>query len=417
MYHLNIFAISSLIAADIYLFLALYVWLRQRRALTNQLFSLVGLTMFFWGLGEGMMRASADGKTAMFWATFVIGLGSAFHPAVLLHFWLVFTDKVRSIRQYPIILVIYLPAAIFFSIRFLQPTLFIRQLSLHYWGYSIEGTQLYLGYMLYVAGYTALVAVLTLRTAAKTRGDLSHQARNIGLGILFCLVIGVITQLSHPLLALPLPELSVISTIIFVSLIAFAVSKYGLMVLTTQLVADNMIATMKDYVLAIDPTGQIALANQSLLTDLGYQEDELRTKTLNSVLADDPGKLPFTELRQKMPLTNYPSELVSKTGERVPVSINASLATGESQEIAGIVLVLRDTRQVNDLINGLRQKTNELEISKSQLERNIGELERFNKMVIDREIKMVELKKRIAELEANHDTTIKGTSIGNEDQG
>ncbi|GEM_PF-2865000 len=55
-------------------------------------------------------------------------------------------------------------------------------------------------------------------------------------------------------------------------------------------------------------------------------------------------------------------------------------------------------RQITDI----KTKSHELEKTKEELEKRIADLEKFNALTVSREMKMIELKKRIQELEIKH---------------
>jgi PAS domain S-box-containing protein len=405
MYSFNFFSSLGLIASEIYFLLGFYILAKNIKARANKLFFFVAVTMAVWGLGEGMERASLDPKTAIFWANYIAGLGATLHGPALLHFWLEFSRDINKIRKKLPIVVLYLPALIFLAIRFFYPSLMVTGVTREYWGYSTVGTGLYHIYTLVVAAYVTVVVWLALAKASKSYGKFRQQARNIGLGILISLCIGVLTQVMRPLLRLDIPELSVISTFIFISFITYAMSKYGLLDISFRLVAENIIATMEDYVVAINRDKKIVLVNNLTLNNLGYKEDELLNKPVSILFSADILSLTYEELTKRFPLLNYEAKLISKSGETIPVSANAVILKEESDEAVGFAFVLRDMRQINELINNLQQKTHELEITKKSLEEKVTELKRVNKVIVGRELRMEELRKEVKELKNDSGTS------------
>ena len=406
MYSFNIFSILSLTVAEIYLLVTLYVYFRNPKVTVNKLFAFVGLTMAVWGLGEGMMRASLEPDTALFWARYVVGIGSTFHSAVLLHFWLVFSGRMAAFEKKLPAIIIYFPSAVFFILRVFYPDTLVNGVAKEYWGYSSIGTPIYLSFMLYLIVFTSIVVFLALKTSSQTTGKLKQQSRNIGFGVLFSVLAGLLTQVSRPLFNFPVPELTVISTIVFISLIAYAVSRYGLLVITSKVVAENIIATMDDYVIVIDKNTNIALVNNSILNKLGYKEGELLNKPISVLLSSDISSLTYEQLVSRFPLINYQAVVLAKNGDKVPISVSAAILREGETEVYGFVFVLRDMRKINELISNLQQKTQEqeaskkeLEKSKTELEQRNAELETINKFAVGRELTMVELKNKIRELE------------------
>jgi PAS domain S-box-containing protein len=368
MYSFGVFSVLSLVVSEMYFVIGIYIFLRNPRSTVNRLYLLVALTMGIWGLGEGMQRASADPSTAFFWAGYVTGIGSAFHVAFLMHFWLAFSGQASRFKRIPVY-VIYLPAAIFVAMRLLYPDLLISGVQLEYWGYSTEGTRLYLAFMAYVAAYSSAVAFMALRASFRVTGALKKHTRNMGLAVLLVVALGIVTQLSRPLLHLPIPELTVISAIIFTSVIAYTVSKYGMLSISVKMLAENIVGTMEDYVIGIDKEKRITIVNNSALANLGYKKEDLVGKPLGAVLSIDVSPMPYDAFLQQFPLTDHQAKVVSKDGISFPVSTNASVVR-DRDEVLGFVFVLRDMRKINELIESLRGKTGELNEKVAELEKN-----------------------------------------------
>jgi len=407
MYDFSIYSILSLVVSEVYLLISVYILSKNPRSSVNRMFLLVGVSMAVWGLGEGMQRASPDAVTAFLWGNYVTVLGSSFHSVFLLHFWIVFSGKIESFSK-KVIAALYLPGVVFLLVRLVDPGILIKGMSLEYWGYSTEGTPLYIIYMLYVMAYALAVALLALRASRKTYGSLKRQTRNIAVGILLVILIGVATQITRPLFHLGVPELTVTSTIIFISMIAYAVARYNLLTITPKLIAEEVIATMGDYVIAVDRNMRIALVNNSTLREFGYERGDLMGKSLDAVISDKTLSSGYDELLRNSPLSGRDTFLKKNGGGKVPVSANLSVLREGKRYAYGFVFVLRDMRKMNEMISSLRRKTEELSVSKKKAEdshrelarRNV-ELERINKLAVGRELKMVELKKRLEKLEGS----------------
>ncbi|MFA5360260.1 MAG: histidine kinase N-terminal 7TM domain-containing protein, partial [Patescibacteria group bacterium] len=376
MYSFNIFSIISIFGSSLYLLLGIFSLFKNPKRSENRLFFLMSFTFFIWGLGEGMGRASNDYQTAYFWAVYVMGFGATINPPVLLHFWTAFSENLegkKSKSKLPI-LIFYIPSIIFTAIYLFYPKIFIEEIVRFYWGYSVIGSPLYIFYMFYVFVYISMAAFLIFRTAFKTSGNIKKQAQYIGGALFFSLFVGAITQISRPIFNFPIPEFSVATSIVFACAVTYAINKYGLMTISTRLVAENIISTIEDYVIAIDKEMKIVFINNSALRDLEYKKEELINRPISTILLTSISKFSYNQALKRFPLQNYPAEIVSKNDDKISVSANISILK-EGSGIIGFAFVLRDMRQTEELIKGLKQKTEELEVAKKELEQRNEEFE------------------------------------------
>ena len=79
------------------------------------------------------------------------------------------------------------------------------------------------------------------------------------------------------------------------------------------------------------------------------------------------------------------------TGEVVPTTLNASALRDVDGNVIGAIGILRDMREYEQVVR-------DLEKSKSELQEKILDLEKFEEVVVGRELKMIELERELETL-------------------
>ncbi|MBW2057346.1 MAG: PAS domain S-box protein [Deltaproteobacteria bacterium] len=156
----------------------------------------------------------------------------------------------------------------------------------------------------------------------------------------------------------------------------------------TQTLYENLILNANDAITLIDPEGTFALVNPKFCEISGYSEGE--TKTLHFSKLIHPEDLPLfaDHHRRRLAGEDVPSNdqfrMIRKTGEVIFVDFNASVVKKEGK-IIGIQAIARDITERKQ--------------AEKELQDRMTELEKWHKLTIDRELRMIELKKKIEELE------------------
>src|SRR5262245_19603901 len=110
---------------------------------------------------------------------------------------------------------------------------------------------------------------------------------------------------------------------------------------------------MVDSVTVVDVDGRITLSNSGAVRLTGYSAAELRGMPIAKILVEDNSGL-RTVAREKIAhgniLRSEESWLLTRDGQRIPVSVTASPVIDAASTLQGIVIVARDVREIRQLL-------------------------------------------------------------------
>jgi transcriptional regulator with PAS, ATPase and Fis domain len=81
----------------------------------------------------------------------------------------------------------------------------------------------------------------------------------------------------------------------------------------------------------------------------------------------------------------------SASGEIIPTTLNASALRDADGRVIGAIGILRDMREYEKVVRDLQE-------SKAELQEKIQDLEKFEEVVVGRELKMIALEKEVENL-------------------
>lgn len=147
-----------------------------------------------------------------------------------------------------------------------------------------------------------------------------------------------------------------------------------------RLILDNSL----DAVLLTSPDGSVYSANKAACEMFGMTEEEICSAGRNGLVdLDDPNLPKFSEERKQTGKAKGELRFKRKNGTIFPADISSALFTNSKGEMRNS-LIIRDISE--------RKKV------ENEIKRKVDELERFNRLMVGREIKMTELKKEVNDL-------------------
>ncbi|MEJ2664496.1 MAG: response regulator, partial [Spirochaetia bacterium] len=170
------------------------------------------------------------------------------------------------------------------------------------------------------------------------------------------LIASLINNMIFRAIDLNIPEMTNTAFAIALFPLGYAVYKYRVFDINPQTAINDIIATMSDTLILLDPDANIKYVNHAATKMLGYREGELFEKPLKLVF---PGRSELGKNQQnpKKLITreriNYAeTAFKSKSGRVIPVSLSLSrIHIGRAGDLIGMVCIARDIteRRLKDL--------------------------------------------------------------------
>lgn len=377
------------------LILAFYIFFSNRKSHTNFIFSATLFILSFWIITQNFFRTAGSMEEAEFW----LNLASFTWPFVLaltLNFTLSYTGKTKILERKITYAIIYLPA-LFFSALELTTDLLTGTPMKFSWGYVYGTPENLINYMSFawaiLMGTVSILLVFRHFMKSKER-ETRKQAAFVCIGLAIPLISNSINEFVFPMFSLMrLDEVFPFSSFIMSLFISYAILRYNLFSLTPESAADSILSSMADGIILTDAEGTVTYANKAILEMLGYSQGELIGMKADNLFGS--GSSNFSTIMPKIQNgdTSYSeSTFRTKDGRQIPISLSGSVVRGSGKNTQGFVINSRD-------ISKKKKEEEEMMKSNRELHEKTEELEKINKMAIGREQKMIELKKRIADLE------------------
>ncbi len=160
--------------------------------------------------------------------------------------------------------------------------------------------------------------------------------------------------------------------------------------------ARSLVEASLDPLVTISPEGKITDVNEATIKVTGVSRESL----VGADFADyftEPAKARegYQQVFSKGFVTDYPLTIRHREGKLTDVLYNASVYKDAAGNVLGVFAAARDiTAQKRAEAQVAEQRSRELD--------RLAELERFQKLTVGRELKMIELKKEIEELKTRH---------------
>ena len=155
--------------------------------------------------------------------------------------------------------------------------------------------------------------------------------------------------------------------------------------------ARSLIEAGLDPLVAISPEGKITDVNEATVTVTGIPREQLIGTAFSDYFTEpDKANEGYQRAFAQGSVTDYPLTIRRPNGTLSEVLYNASVYRDEAGVVLGVFAAARDVTE---------QKLAQSELAKQAKELNrLAELERFQRLTVGRELKMIELKKEIESL-------------------
>lgn len=365
---MNFLSLAHFSAFLIYVWLSVFILSKNPKAKLNQVTAMLFACFAVWNLTTAFYYAAATKPGALFWLNLTSFCWCSL-ASLFLWFTFVFTNMEKVSNHW-----------YFHFLNFLFPALFIYQQfkgNLAYdvtkefygwasiWSGSIWPQLLYAHYFLFFS----IGLYFNFDLIKKTK--LIHEKKRAKLVIIsgsISLILSTVTDIILVYFkATVIPPLGSIFILLWAGGIVFAITKYKLMVLTPAYAATDILATMSDSLILVDPAGQILEVNQATLELLGFSKPEVIGQPVTFLFSEStPGfkKFDLGKLFQE----NAPKELLislrTKNGKGIPVSFSGALMRDQEDNVIGVIVIARDLRE----LLRLQEKEQEFIVAKARSE-------------------------------------------------
>ena len=352
--------VLHLVCAGLYLCMAAYIVARGPKARLNWTCAAINACFFHWSL---CLAVCHHPNTSLERAEFFYSVGSfawaSFASFAVLFIVTFLKSSVSRARWFwPALLI---PPALVVNAQWSGWV--AADYPMQAWGHGFAWQHSFWSYFFftYYAIYMGVGLGLLLRSSMhSTHPVFGRQARIISSTAFIPLGLSSLTDVVLPYFDIHVvPNMAPDFTIIWVAGLVYAIAQYRMLELTPSGAADEIVSTVNEALLLVDPQGQIAWANVAAHDLFGREEYQLPKSSLTNLF---PGLTPDA-MEALTRRSGARMSLVARqsSGDDVHVLLSASSMTGTTGEPLGSVLAATDISELKAVEDRLRRAHDDLE--------------------------------------------------------
>ncbi len=365
--------------------LAVFIYLRNPYNLLNKLFITFLLLATLWSGSEFISSLQSSSHMAEIFLR-IGALGWGLMGVVFLNFVFVLTRRWTTLNRLFIVVVSIVPSFIFLYL--IWRTNYIISYDLMYVGGVWDAPP---GPLFWIFASWSLVihfipSVWLLATFARETKNTFEKNRTLLILVAIFLPYSVILAVTIiPALLGFISDVQVIierislplSGAFMVAMIAYAILRYRLFVISPTTAISSIISTMNEALILVNPKGFVELANKSAFSMFGYREEEFISSHIKNIFSDTDAwekfnQECFVKLQQGQVLNNFETTVITKDMHALLLRFSCSVLRDSAGGVAGIILLAIDITRERELIRNLQEAARELGVVKANLERKIA---------------------------------------------
>lgn len=370
---MNVYAALALGSYLSFFFMGVFVIYLDKKKYLNQVFLLYAISAGIYCFAEfGYLQAESY-DTTQFWLKVRSFWALTF--AIALHFHMIFSEKKKWIYSWWRMAIVYLPGLIFFfADLFTHRVTGFPVFTGTIWTFDPpRDSILYQSSGWYAFIYVLIMSGMTIHYMLTTRDKMKRSQASY---LLVAHLLGIMLVLLNTLLVKTVRfQQFHVDSILSLStnlVVVYAIWKFNLMRFTPQLASREIISTMSNFLILVNPNYVIDTINTAAEELTGYSPGELEGKSIGLLMGqvaelDRPSEL-LSLYTHKLLVKNKTGYLFSRTGEKIPVSYSISAVPMRRQQGIGFIIVGSEYTDLKEVEEKLRGNTRKLQQTNESLQ-------------------------------------------------
>ncbi|MBI4857357.1 MAG: diguanylate cyclase [Acetobacterium woodii] len=387
----------------VYLLMGLSIYKRENQLRSNLIFFYLCIASSLWAIGYALMLISPNIEIANGWRN-LSALGWCFFNGIWFAFAVSVDDTNVKHNRHKLQVVFVALSAFFFASNLLfEPAQVVGVLPIGFVDNLYPLTPIGTVFNIYdtsIILISLVIIFIKMRRSHKNR--VKKQLKIILITSLITVCLGLLTDNVLPPLGLIVYPYGVVTLLIGIAGIWYAINKYKMMSISFELVSEYLFDGVSEPIFILGEDFLVKNCNKTVMQLTGCTDYELEHQSLDGII--DFRDFRFETIMETGKVINLEVDLLRKNREPLACELTATVVFDEYQDILGILILLHDVSERNKIAAIQKKNTLELEDSNAKLtieikERQLAEEQIRHLIYYDALTELFNRKKMLEDLE------------------